>query len=120
MKESKSSLKISLEVLLPILDLYISLIYRMICGPQNIDLQAYIQQSNYYLDDPEGANYKTLRSECGPVAYPGAAVYFYSLVNILSGRNVTWNFGQIMHIVFDVFRMYLLVKIYKIAMPDIS
>ena len=94
------------------------MIHRVINGPQNIDLQAYIQQTNYYLDDKDGADYTKLKSECGPVAYPGAAVYFYTLVNLASGRNVTWNFGQLMHIPIDVFRMWMLVKVYKLAFGD--
>ena len=39
----------------------------------------------------------------------------YTLVNLISGRNVTWVFGQQMHIVIDVFRCWLLVKVYKLA-----
>ena len=50
------------------------------------------------------------------MAYPGAAVYFYTLVNLASGRNVTWNFGQLMHIPIDFFRMWLLVKVLKLAL----
>lgn len=68
------------------------------------------------MDDPNGSDYTNLKSECGPVAYPGAAVYFYTIVNLLSGRNVTWNFGQLMHIPLDVFRMFMLVKVYKLAL----
>lgn len=107
--------KLDLEIVVPMLDLMVSLVYRNINGPQNIDMQAYIQQSNFYLDSETGADYTTLKSECGPVAYPGAAVYFYTLVNLASGRNVTWNFGQLMHIPIDVFRMWLLVKVFKLA-----
>ena len=51
----------------------------------------------------------------GPVAYPGGAVYVYTLINLISGRNVTWAFGQYMHIIIDVFRTWLLVKVYKLA-----
>ena len=54
-------------------------------------------------------------SDVGPVAYPGGAVYVYTLINLLSGRNVTWAFGQKMHIIIDFFRMWLLVKVYKLA-----
>lgn len=49
------------------------------------------------------------------MAYPGGAVYVYTFVNLISGRHVTWEFGQYMHIVIDVFRMWLLVKVYKLA-----
>lgn len=99
-----------------LLDLMVSLIYRFINGPQNIDFQAYIQQSNYYLDDPDGADYTKLRSGCGPVAYPGAAVYIYTGLNLLSGRNATWNFAQCVHIPIDIYRTWLLVKVYKLAL----
>mgnify|MGYP006112098039 CR=1 FL=1 len=51
----------------------------------------------------------------GPVAYPGGAVYVYTLINLISGRNVTWAYGQYMHIVIDFFRTWLLVKVYKLA-----
>ena len=108
-------IRLDVETLLPLLDLWTSLVFKAVCGPNNIDLMAYIEQSNHYLDSPDGADYTKLLSECGPVAYPGAAVYFYSLVNLISGRNVTWAFGQYMHIVLDVFRMWLLVKVYKRA-----
>lgn len=67
------------------------------------------------MDDPNGADYTKLQSDVGPVAYPGGAVYVYTLVNLISGRNVTWAFGQYMHIVIDFFRMWLLVKVYKIV-----
>jgi hypothetical protein len=79
--------------LLPLLDLLTSLVFKFGNGPNNIDLQAYIQQSNHYLDDPDGAEYTKLRSDVGPVAYPGGAVYVYTVVNLISGRNVTWAFG---------------------------
>jgi hypothetical protein len=67
------------------------------------------------LNDPDGADYTKLLSDVGPVAYPGGAVYVYTLVNLISGRNVTWAFGQYMHIVVDMFRTWLLVKVYKLA-----
>ena len=54
-------------------------------------------------------------SDIGPVAYPGGAVYVYTFINLISGRNVSWDFGQKMHIVIDLFRMWLLVKVYKLA-----
>ena len=54
-------------------------------------------------------------SDVGPVAYPGGAVYVYTVINLLSGRKVTWAFGQYLHIVIDVFRTWLLVKVYKLA-----
>ena len=95
MKMNKRSFKIklSIEMTMVIVDLMVSMIYRMVNGPQNIDFQAYIQQSNYYLDDPNGSDYTKLKSGCGPVAYPGAAVYIYTALNLLSGRNATWNFA---------------------------
>jgi len=114
-QKSPLAFKIDIEYLLPILDLWVSLVFAFVCGPNNIDLQAYIQQSNHYLDDPDGADYTKLLSDVGPVAYPGGAVYVYTFVNLISGRNVTWAFGQYMHIVIDIFRMWLLVKVYKIA-----
>ena len=108
----------SIETALVLLDLGVSMIYRCINGPQNIDFQAYIQQSNYYLDDPEGADYTKLRSGCGPVAYPGAAVYIYTALNLLSGRNATWNFAQCVHIPLDIYRTWMLVKVYKLALGE--
>ena len=35
-------IKVDIEYLLPLIDLYTSLIFAFICGPNNIDLQAYI------------------------------------------------------------------------------
>lgn len=107
--------KIDIEYLVPLVDLWTSLVFAFVCGPNNIDLQAYIQQSNHYLNDPDGADYTKLMSDVGPVAYPGGAVYVYTFVNLISGRNVTWEFGQKMHIVIDLFRSWLLVKVYKLA-----
>lgn len=112
---SPLKLKIDIEYLLPIIDLWTSLVFAFVNGPNNIDLQAYIQQSNHYLDDPDGADYTKLLSDVGPVAYPGGAVYVYTLINLISGRNVTWAYGQYMHIVIDFFRTWLLVKVYKLA-----
>ena len=54
-------------------------------------------------------------SDIGPVAYPGGAVYVYTFINLISGRHVTWSFGQYMHIIIDIFRSWLLVKTYKLA-----
>ena len=85
--------KMDIEILLPLLDLWTSLVFALICGPNNIDMQAYIQQSNHYLDNPDGADYTKLLSDVGPVAYPGGAVYVYTFINLISGRNVTWEFG---------------------------
>ena len=42
-------------------------------------------------------------------------MYVYTFINLISGRNVTWEFGQKMHIVIDFFRMWLIVKVYKLA-----
>ena len=101
-----------------LLDFMVSMVYRIVNGPQNIDFQAYIQQSNYYLDDPDGADYTKLKSGCGPVAYPGAAVYIYTLLNLISGRNATWNFAQCVHLPLDLYRTWILVKVYKLALGN--
>ena len=50
------------------------------------------------------------------MAYPGAAVYIYTALNLLSGRNATWNFAQCIHIPLDIYRTWLLVKVYKLAL----
>ena len=120
MEKKKSQIKfyLDLEIIVPLLDLLVSLIFRKIKGPSNIDFRSYIQQTDTYLDDVDGADYTKLHGECGPIAYPGASVYFYAIVNLISGRNANINFAQDFHIPVDVFRMWMLVKVYKLAFGE--
>ena len=107
-------MKIDLEHLLPILDLWISLVVRKVSGCHQIDLAAYAEQSKIYMTKTN--DYARLIGDTGPIQYPAASLYIYSFFNWVTGFNINKHNMSDVHIVLDVFRMWLLVKIYKNAM----
>ena len=104
---------IDIEYLLPILDLYSSFVIRGVSGLHKIDLPAYAEQSAIYLNGTK--DYAKLVGDTGPIQYPAASLYIYSFFNILTGFNITKEFMSDVHIILDLLRMWLLVKIYKTA-----
>jgi len=61
------------------------------------------------------ADYSKLEGETGPIQYPAASLYIYSLVNWLTGYNITKEYMSNIHVIVDMMRMWLLVRIYKKA-----
>ena len=104
---------IDIEYLLPILDLWMSLVIRKISGLHQIDLEAYREQSAIYLKS-SNPDYSKLIGDTGPIQYPALSLYLYSFFNIIN-PDFSTEFMSNVHIVVDLIRMWLLVKIYKVA-----
>ena len=108
------SFNIDIEYLFPLIDIYTSILIRNVNGLHQIDLHAYAEQSRIYLQDGQ-ADYSKLVGETGPIQYPAASLYIYSFFNYLTNYNITKQYMSNVHMVVDVIRMWLLVRIYKVA-----
>lgn len=106
-------LKLDIEYLLPLVDLFMSLLIRKVSGCHQIDLAAYAEQSMIYMNG--SADYSKLIGDTGPIQYPAASLYLYSFFNLMTNYNINKHNMSDIHIVLDVFRMWLLVRIYKRA-----
>ena len=105
---------ISIELLWPLLDLYISFLFRKVQGLKQIDLHAYAEQSKIYLTS-NSSDYSQYVGDTGPIQYPAASLYIYSFFNIVTGYDINrWNMATV-HMGLDMLRMWLLVKIYRKA-----
>lgn len=113
-KGSALSFNIDIEYLFPLIDIYTSILIRNVNGLHQIDLHAYAEQSRIYLQDGQ-ADYSKLVGETGPIQYPAASLYIYSFFNYLTNYNITKQYMSNVHMVVDVIRMWLLVRIYKVA-----
>lgn len=105
--------KIDIEYLFPLIDLWMSLVVRSVSGCHQIDLGAYAEQSEIYLKQTN--DYSKLIGDTGPIQYPALSLYIYSFFNLLTDFNITKEYMSDVHILIDVFRMWVLVKIYKNA-----
>lgn len=105
--------KIDIEHLLPICDLWISLVVRQVSGLHQIDLAAYAEQSKIYMTKTN--DYSKLIGDTGPIQYPAASLYIYSFFNWITDFDVNKHNMSDVHIILDMLRMYFLVKIYKTA-----
>lgn len=61
------------------------------------------------------SDYSKLIGDTGPIQYPAASLYIYSFFNWWTNFNITKQFMSDIHVILDVFRMWLLIKIYKKA-----
>lgn len=61
------------------------------------------------------SDYSKLIGETGPIQYPAASLYIYSFFNWCTDYNITKDFMSNIHVLVDMLRMYLLVRIYKQA-----
>lgn len=86
-KPSAFSIKLDIEYLLPLLDLYTSLLIAKIGGFGKIDLDAYAEQSKIYMHG--SSDYSKLIGETGPIQYPAASLYIYSMFNWITNYNIT-------------------------------
>ena len=59
------SCKIDIEYLFPLIDLYISLLIREVSGLHQIDLAAYVEQSEIYMKKTN--DYSQLIGDTGPI-----------------------------------------------------
>lgn len=116
MAASHLAFKIDIEYLFPLIDLWMSIVVRKISGCHQIDLAAYAEQSEIYLKHT--SDYSKLIGDTGPIQYPALSLYIYSFFNLVTGYNITKEFMSDVHIVIDMVRMWLLVKIYKTAIRD--
>ena len=108
-----TSFKIDIEYLFPLIDLYISLVVRTVSGLHQIDLAAYVEQSEIYMKKTN--DYSKLIGDTGPIQYPAASLYIYSFFNWLTNFNVNKQFMSDVHILIDMLRMWLIIRIYKTA-----
>ena len=107
-------MKIDIEYLLPLLDLWISLVVRKVSGCHQIDLAAYAEQSKIYMTTTN--DYAKLIGDTGPIQYPAASLYLYSFFNYITNFDVNKHNMSDIHIILDIFRMWLIVRVYKKAM----
>jgi alpha-1,3-mannosyltransferase len=84
-----------------------------VSGLHQIDLAAYAEQSKIYMTG--SADYSKLIGDTGPIQYPAASLYLYSFFNWLTDYNINKHNMSDVHVVLDIFRMWLLVRIYKRA-----
>jgi len=105
--------KIDIEYLLPLIDLFTSILIREVSGLHQIDLAAYAEQSKIYMTG--SAAYSKLIGDTGPIQYPAASLYLYSFFNWLTDYDINKHNMSDVHVVLDIFRMWLLVRIYKRA-----
>ena len=61
------------------------------------------------------SDYSKLIGETGPIEYPAASLYIYSFFNYVTNYNITKYFMSNVHVLVDMARMFLLVRIYKVA-----
>ena len=61
------------------------------------------------------SDYSKLIGETGPIQYPAASLYIYSFFNYVTNYNITKYFMSNVHVLVDMARMFLLVRIYKVA-----
>ena len=59
-------------------------------------------------------DYATLIGDTGPIQYPALSLYIYSFFNIIN-PNFSQEYMSNVHILVDLVRMWLLVRIYKVA-----
>ena len=112
-KKSSLSFSLDIEYLFPLLDLWMSVIVIAVSECHNIDLEAYAEQSAIYLKHTN--DYSKLIGDTGPIQYPAASLYLYSFFNWLWDFQITKDRMMRVHVILDMIRMWLIVKVYKRA-----
>jgi hypothetical protein len=75
-------LKISLELCLVAVDFWISSLVIISCDMRNIDLMAYVMQSQTFLKGE--MDYSRLVGNTGGVQYPALCVYIYAFLSTIT------------------------------------